>query len=44
MPQVREAFYAGLKAAAPAMPVARQAAVSLDGALWRARRLAEAAR
>jgi N-acetylglucosamine kinase-like BadF-type ATPase len=43
MPQVREAFFAGLKAAAPAMPVSREAAVPLDGALWRARRLAEPA-
>jgi glucosamine kinase len=40
---VREAFFAGLKAAAPEMPVAREEAVSLEGALWRAERLAEAA-
>ncbi|MGA3265070.1 MAG: BadF/BadG/BcrA/BcrD ATPase family protein [Terracidiphilus sp.] len=40
---VREAFFAGLHAAAPEMPVAREAAVPLDGALWRAKRLAEAA-
>jgi N-acetylglucosamine kinase-like BadF-type ATPase len=38
---VREAFFAGLSAAAPLMPVGREAIVSLDGALWRARRLAE---
>ena len=38
---VREAFFAGLKAAAPEMPVASEGAVSLDGALWRAKRLAE---
>jgi len=40
---VREAFFAGLHAATPAMPVAKEAAVSLDGALWRATRLAESA-
>ncbi|MGD0802025.1 MAG: BadF/BadG/BcrA/BcrD ATPase family protein [Terracidiphilus sp.] len=43
MTLVREAFFAGLKAAAPLMPVSREEAVSLDGALWRANRLAEAA-
>jgi N-acetylglucosamine kinase-like BadF-type ATPase len=43
MTQVREAFFAGLKVAAPQMPVARDAVVPLDGALWRAQRLAEAA-
>jgi N-acetylglucosamine kinase-like BadF-type ATPase len=42
MPQVRDAFFAGLHAAAPDMPVAREAVVSLEGALWRAKRLAEA--
>jgi N-acetylglucosamine kinase-like BadF-type ATPase len=40
MATVREAFFAGLKAAAPEMPVGREAVVSLEGALWRARRLA----
>jgi N-acetylglucosamine kinase-like BadF-type ATPase len=40
---VREAFFAGLHAAAPEMPVASEPAVSLNGALWRAKRLAEAA-
>jgi N-acetylglucosamine kinase-like BadF-type ATPase len=40
---VREGFFAGLKAAAPEMPVARTAAVPLEGALWRAQRLAESA-
>ncbi len=40
---VREAFFSGLHAAAPEMPVGREPAVSLDGALWRAKRLAEAA-
>ena len=38
---VREAFFAGLKAAAPEMPVGSEGVVSLDGALWRARRLAD---
>jgi N-acetylglucosamine kinase-like BadF-type ATPase len=41
MTLVRESFFAGLKAAAPLMPVARQAAVPLNGAVWRAQRLAE---
>jgi N-acetylglucosamine kinase-like BadF-type ATPase len=41
MTLVREVFFAGLHAAAPEMPVAREAAVSLEGALWRARRLAD---
>jgi glucosamine kinase len=40
---VREAFFAGLHAAAPQMPVAREGVVPLDGALWRARRLADSA-
>lgn len=42
MELVREGFFEGLKAIAPLMPVAKEAAVSLDGALWRAQRLAEA--
>ncbi|HUA93517.1 MAG TPA: BadF/BadG/BcrA/BcrD ATPase family protein, partial [Terracidiphilus sp.] len=42
MTRVREAFFAGLKAAAPDMPVLQEAVVSLDGAVWRAKRLAEA--
>ena len=41
MTLVREAFFAGLEANAPLMPVSREPAVSLDGALWRAQRLAE---
>jgi N-acetylglucosamine kinase-like BadF-type ATPase len=41
MPLVREDFFAGLTAAAPQMPVAPEPAVSLEGALWRAKRLAE---
>jgi N-acetylglucosamine kinase-like BadF-type ATPase len=40
---VREAFFAGLKAAAPQMPVSNESVVSLDGALWRAERLLKAA-
>jgi|SRR5271166_241537 len=43
MTLVREAFFAGLKAAAPLMPVAQEPVVSLEGALWRAQRLAETA-
>ena len=43
MPLVRHAFFAGLRAAAPEMPVGQQAVVSLEGAVWRAKRLAEAA-
>jgi N-acetylglucosamine kinase-like BadF-type ATPase len=41
MPLVRNAFFASLKDAAPEMPVARESVVSLEGALWRAQRLAE---
>jgi glucosamine kinase len=41
---VREAFFAGLKAGAPEMPVGTTETVSLDGALWRAKRLTEAKR
>jgi N-acetylglucosamine kinase-like BadF-type ATPase len=40
---VREAFFAGLHAAAPEMPVGKEAVVPLDGALWRANRLAGSA-
>jgi N-acetylglucosamine kinase-like BadF-type ATPase len=43
MSLVREAFFAGLQAAAPQMPVSREPVVPLDGALWRAQRLAETA-
>ena len=43
MAMVREGFFAGLKAAAPEMPVHTGAAVPLAGALWRAARLAERA-
>jgi glucosamine kinase len=41
---VRKAFFAGLHAAAPLMPVASEPVISLDGALWRAKRLAETAK
>lgn len=41
---VREAFFAGLRAEAPQMPVGSESVVSLDGALWRAKRLAESAK
>jgi len=40
MTSVRDAFIAGLHAAAPSMPVAQSPVVSLEGALWRAKRLA----
>lgn len=40
MKLVREPFFAGLRQAAPDMPVQKDPVVSLDGALWRARRLA----
>jgi N-acetylglucosamine kinase-like BadF-type ATPase len=40
---VREPFFAGLRAAAPDMPIGKKAVVSLDGALWRAKRLAASA-
>ena len=43
MTLVREAFFSGLHAAAPEMPVAKSAAVPLEGALWRAKRLADIA-
>jgi glucosamine kinase len=36
---VREPFFAGLKAAAPEMPVSSTPVVSLEGALWRAARM-----
>ncbi|MGA9671955.1 MAG: BadF/BadG/BcrA/BcrD ATPase family protein [Terracidiphilus sp.] len=40
---VREAFFAGLHAAAPDMPVGQQEISGIEGALWRAKRLAETA-
>ncbi len=41
---VQQAFFAGLHAAAPEMPVGKQPVVSLDGAVWRANRLAQSSR
>jgi N-acetylglucosamine kinase-like BadF-type ATPase len=38
--QVREPFFAGLKAAAPEMPVAASAVVAIEGSIWRAQRIA----
>jgi N-acetylglucosamine kinase-like BadF-type ATPase len=38
---VREPFFAGLRAAAPEMPVGEKETAGIEGALWRARRLAE---
>jgi glucosamine kinase len=40
---VREPFFAGLRAAAPGIPIQDRSVVSLDGALWRAKRLAGSA-
>lgn len=40
MALVREPFFAGLHQAAPEMPVLKEPVVSLDGAIWRAKRLA----
>ena len=37
---VREPFFAGLQEAAPEMAVGAEETVSLDGALWRAKRMA----
>jgi len=42
MPLVRGAFFAGLHAAAPAMSVRREEVVAIEGAIWRAKRLADA--
>jgi N-acetylglucosamine kinase-like BadF-type ATPase len=41
---VREGLFARLHAAAPAMPVFENAVVSLEGAIWRAERLAQTAK
>ena len=40
---VREGFFAGLRAAAPDMPVRNHEVNAIDGAVWRAQRMAEAA-
>ena len=39
---VREAFFAGLKAAAPEMPVRETEVAGIEGAVWRAQQLAKA--
>jgi len=41
MTTVREAFFKGLREAAPALPIQDEPVVSLEGAVWRAQRLAE---
>ena len=38
---VREAFFAGLREAAPEMPILTSEVAGIDGAVWRARRLVE---
>jgi hypothetical protein len=38
---VRESFFTGLHAAAPEMPVLQEEVSGIEGALWRANRLAE---
>jgi N-acetylglucosamine kinase-like BadF-type ATPase len=43
MELVRDQFFAGLQAAAPDMPVGTEEVVALNGALWRAERMAESA-
>ncbi len=40
---VREPFFTGLRAAAPAMPIMQEETVGIEGAVWRAQRLADAA-
>jgi N-acetylglucosamine kinase-like BadF-type ATPase len=40
MEMVREAFFAGLHEAAPEMPVGREEVAAIEGAIWRAERLA----
>jgi glucosamine kinase len=40
---VREPFFAGLQAAAPEMPVGQTEVAGIEGAVWRAQRLAETA-
>jgi glucosamine kinase len=43
MTTVREAFFKGLRDAAPNLPIQDKSVVSLEGAVWRAQRLAERA-
>ena len=40
---VREPFFAGLRAAAPEMPIVETEVAGIEGAVWRAQRLAEGA-
>jgi N-acetylglucosamine kinase-like BadF-type ATPase len=40
-PIVRHDFFSGLNAAAPRMPIRESAVVALEGAIWRAKRLAQ---
>ncbi len=40
---VREPFFAQLRAAAPEMPIGQQEVVGIEGAVWRAQRLTQAA-
>jgi glucosamine kinase len=40
---VRDAFFAGLRAGAPDMPILTNEVAGIEGAIWRAHRLAEAA-
>jgi len=40
---VRDAFFAGLREAAPEMPVGQTEVAGIEGAVWRAQRLAESA-
>jgi len=43
MTNVREAFFKGLRDAVPGLPIQDKSVVSLEGAVWRAQRLAERA-
>ncbi len=43
MTTVQQAFFKGLRDAVPAIPIQDKPVVSLDGAVWRAQRLAESA-
>jgi hypothetical protein len=38
---VREAFFAGLRAGAPEMPILEKEVGGIEGAVWRAQRLAD---
>jgi hypothetical protein len=43
MELVRDQFFVGLQAAAPNMPVGNEEVVALNGAIWRAERMAKSA-